>query len=164
MRLSYLSALSRSHFLVDFRQKWQRGNNPKSKIEFVRTTSYIYYLQKRHFGPKKGSWIAGIIAPYRKLGSRKTLVTSHQRFQTECRNMVCSRMRIEKYAIAYSLNLCPNRRNSRVFCGSMNTMVTQLWGSDVPRNVFLVFHNNINYTTKGNVVNRNFRENLLIHS
>jgi len=57
--LSVCPAPSRSHFLIDFRQKRHRGNNPKNKNEFVgcqhRTTPSLILPPKLPFWTKR-SW------------------------------------------------------------------------------------------------------------
>ena len=97
--LCHSMCLSVSTFTVVFldRFSWHRGNNPKSRNEFVggqhhtmHSVPYFVPRQKtRPFGPKdpenpckykyanfclKCSRIAGISASYRKLGSRNTMV------------------------------------------------------------------------------------------
>jgi len=51
-----LPTLLRLHFLIDFRQKWHRGNDPKSKNEFaginITRALTLFCPQNRHFGPK----------------------------------------------------------------------------------------------------------------
>jgi len=94
--------ISWSHFLIDFRQKWHRGNHPKVRTSSLggqhRTKPSPVLPQNHYFGSKghanpckhkydnfcvKCSRIAGISAPERKLGSRNTIVTSDFRPEVE---------------------------------------------------------------------------------
>ena len=114
-----LPTLLRLHFLIDFRQKWHRGNDPKSKNEFVginiARALTLFCPQNRHFGSKgsehpwkqicqflpKCSQIAGISASCRKMGSRNTIVMSDFRPEVEIsqfcactmKNMFCRAFR-----------------------------------------------------------------------
>ena len=57
-----LSALSRSHFFIDFRQTWLRGNNPKSKNEFAVGQSRTIASPILPQTPNVGAWI-GVFKP-----------------------------------------------------------------------------------------------------
>ena len=101
-----LSALSRSHFLIDFRQNGHKGNNPQNKNEFVGVNiapPLPYFAPNLPFWTNyadfcfKYSQIAGILASYRKSGSINTLVTSDFRTEVEIRQFcACT---LKKYAM-----------------------------------------------------------------
>ena len=103
-----LSALSRSHFLIDFRQNGHKGITTRK----IRMNSLGVNIAPPlpYFAPNLPFWtnyadfcfkysqIAGILASYRKSGSINTLVTSDFRTEVEIRqfcactlkNMQCS--------------------------------------------------------------------------
>jgi len=95
-------ALSRSHFLIDFRQNWYGSNNPKDKNEFVGGSTSHHPFP--YFAPKtatlsqkvmkihanfclKCSRIAEIPALHRKFGPRNTMMTSDFRPEVEIRQV-----------------------------------------------------------------------------
>jgi len=95
-----LSALSRSHFLIDFRQEWHRGKKPQKKERVCwggqhRTSSSTILPTKPPFWPKgpknpckninMPSSALNVHESYGQLGSKNTIVMSDFRPEVEIR-------------------------------------------------------------------------------